>query len=292
MQEAERLCLWAETHILSIRAEHILGVENVQADWLSRAPIDHSEWHLHPSLFREMTEWFRPSRGRPICHPRQQPVAQVLHQVCDTGGRRCRYPSQTVAAWTTIRLPSSSTHPEGHLEDAGGEGGNPAPGSLLAQEALVCRLGEPVSGLALEDPAEQDFLQSGCSGSSRTTVVPASLPSVPLAHSSLELQQSQTRHPRWANPSGHPHRQPGWQVSPYYPGHGWVQAQWAPADALLQPPVPAPLPPHSAVPMTIKATFDGDLDKLVFFLNLLRAHINDYGLDYPTGQAMEKQLNW
>uniref|UniRef100_A0A2D4HXP4 RNase H type-1 domain-containing protein n=1 Tax=Micrurus lemniscatus lemniscatus TaxID=129467 RepID=A0A2D4HXP4_MICLE len=38
LQEAERLGRWAETH-LSIRTEHISGVENIQADWLSRTTI-------------------------------------------------------------------------------------------------------------------------------------------------------------------------------------------------------------------------------------------------------------
>lgn len=51
MEEAKHLGLWAEAHLLSIRAVHILGVGNIQADWLSRASVNHTEWHLHPSLF-------------------------------------------------------------------------------------------------------------------------------------------------------------------------------------------------------------------------------------------------
>lgn len=59
MQVADQLGLWAEKHLLSIRAEHISGTMNVQADWLSRTTIDHMEWYLHPDLFREITERFR-----------------------------------------------------------------------------------------------------------------------------------------------------------------------------------------------------------------------------------------
>lgn len=56
MQEVEGLCLWVEKHLISIIAEHISGVTNVQVDWLSRATVDHSEWHLHLTLFREITD--------------------------------------------------------------------------------------------------------------------------------------------------------------------------------------------------------------------------------------------
>lgn len=35
MQEAEQLGLWVERHRPSLRAEHISGVKNVQADWLT-----------------------------------------------------------------------------------------------------------------------------------------------------------------------------------------------------------------------------------------------------------------
>lgn len=58
MQEAERLCLWSERNLSSIRAEHISGVDNTQADWLSRSTVDPGEWHLHPQLFGELSQRF------------------------------------------------------------------------------------------------------------------------------------------------------------------------------------------------------------------------------------------
>lgn len=58
MAEAEALSRWAEHHIESIRAEHILGVDNTQADWLSRTIIYNLEWRLHPDLFHQLSQRF------------------------------------------------------------------------------------------------------------------------------------------------------------------------------------------------------------------------------------------
>lgn len=46
----------------SIVAEHILGLANDQADWLSRATVDHGEWQLHPDLFCHFCQRF----GMPV----------------------------------------------------------------------------------------------------------------------------------------------------------------------------------------------------------------------------------
>lgn len=62
MTKAERLSSWVEKHTVFLRAEHILGFMNVQTDCLSRTPLDHLEWHLHPALFPELSESF----GHPI----------------------------------------------------------------------------------------------------------------------------------------------------------------------------------------------------------------------------------
>lgn len=58
MQEANLLGLWAESHLSSLQAEHILGVTNVQADWLSHSEVDHAEWSIHLDLFQVLTHWF------------------------------------------------------------------------------------------------------------------------------------------------------------------------------------------------------------------------------------------
>lgn len=51
--ESEKLFTWAEQHVLSITADHILGVDNFWQDWLSREKIDPKKWQLLPSLFQE-----------------------------------------------------------------------------------------------------------------------------------------------------------------------------------------------------------------------------------------------
>ncbi|XP_058021197.1 S1 RNA-binding domain-containing protein 1 isoform X2 [Ahaetulla prasina] len=58
MKEARILFLWVERNLLSLTAEHISGVSNVQADWLSRQVIDQAEWRLHPDLFNDLSRRF------------------------------------------------------------------------------------------------------------------------------------------------------------------------------------------------------------------------------------------
>ncbi|XP_034275668.1 uncharacterized protein LOC117666806 [Pantherophis guttatus] len=52
MAETDKLMSWAESHVLSLKAEHIL------ADWLSRTQLDPSEWKLHPNLFQSIVDKF------------------------------------------------------------------------------------------------------------------------------------------------------------------------------------------------------------------------------------------
>lgn len=59
MGETERLMLWTERHIFSLKAEHISGSLNLQADWLSRGHLAQSEWMLHPQLFQILCHKFR-----------------------------------------------------------------------------------------------------------------------------------------------------------------------------------------------------------------------------------------
>ncbi|XP_070613470.1 uncharacterized protein [Erythrolamprus reginae] len=75
MQEAHKLMSWAERHLASIRAEHISGIENTQADWLSRTTIDPGEWTLNPEAFQLIVQRY----GVPVAdlfatqHNRQLP---------------------------------------------------------------------------------------------------------------------------------------------------------------------------------------------------------------------------
>lgn len=55
MKEATLMFKWAEFHLLSIKAEHLPGIHNVEVDWLSRRRIDKGEWSSHPHIFDIIT---------------------------------------------------------------------------------------------------------------------------------------------------------------------------------------------------------------------------------------------
>lgn len=49
---------WAERHLQAIRVEHLAGVSNAMADWLSRQHLLEVEWQLNPEVFRLMAQKF------------------------------------------------------------------------------------------------------------------------------------------------------------------------------------------------------------------------------------------
>ncbi|XP_030062722.1 MBT domain-containing protein 1 [Microcaecilia unicolor] len=51
-REAESLLAWAEIHLTAISASHVAGVDNVQADFLSRHTLDPGEWALSDRAFQ------------------------------------------------------------------------------------------------------------------------------------------------------------------------------------------------------------------------------------------------
>lgn len=54
-------------------AEHILGIDNVMADWLSRKELNQSEWRLHPHVFKELNRRFGPfTMDLFACHQNHQ----------------------------------------------------------------------------------------------------------------------------------------------------------------------------------------------------------------------------
>ncbi|XP_060547645.1 uncharacterized protein LOC117658602 [Pantherophis guttatus] len=62
MAETDLLMSWAKQHLHSIKAEHISGKSNLQADYLSRDRLDPLEWRLSPQLFQEIANRF----GMPV----------------------------------------------------------------------------------------------------------------------------------------------------------------------------------------------------------------------------------
>lgn len=58
MKEATFFFHWAKRHLASVRAEHLTGVRNLAADWLSRQDLSEGEWSLHPAAFKLVMERF------------------------------------------------------------------------------------------------------------------------------------------------------------------------------------------------------------------------------------------
>ncbi|XP_063775051.1 uncharacterized protein LOC134910673 [Pseudophryne corroboree] len=52
MAEATRILRWAENHVLALTAVFIPGVDNWEADFLSRHDLHPGEWGLHPEVFQ------------------------------------------------------------------------------------------------------------------------------------------------------------------------------------------------------------------------------------------------
>ncbi|XP_061466244.1 pleckstrin homology domain-containing family A member 7 isoform X3 [Rhineura floridana] len=51
---ASLIFVWAEQHLQSLKAEHLRGIWNVTADWLSRQQVFPGEWKLHPAIFHRL----------------------------------------------------------------------------------------------------------------------------------------------------------------------------------------------------------------------------------------------
>ncbi|XP_061482234.1 uncharacterized protein LOC133384332 [Rhineura floridana] len=51
---------WAEQHLQSLKAEHLRGIWNFTADWLSRQQVFPGEWKLHPTVFHLLQRRFGP----------------------------------------------------------------------------------------------------------------------------------------------------------------------------------------------------------------------------------------
>lgn len=52
LQEVEPIMVWAQRNLLDLSATFVPGVQNVQADFLSRRRLDNNEWALHEEVFR------------------------------------------------------------------------------------------------------------------------------------------------------------------------------------------------------------------------------------------------
>uniref|UniRef100_A0A2D4J0A8 ribonuclease H n=1 Tax=Micrurus lemniscatus lemniscatus TaxID=129467 RepID=A0A2D4J0A8_MICLE len=109
MQEAHRLCQWSEKNLASIRAEHISGVDNVQADWLSRTTVDQGEWKLHPQVFRELSQKFDTPRIDMFASHLNTQLPRFVSRFPAPGAEnvnalRCRWPHELLYAFPPLPI--------------------------------------------------------------------------------------------------------------------------------------------------------------------------------------------
>ncbi|XP_041433304.1 uncharacterized protein LOC121398305 [Xenopus laevis] len=61
LAEVVQILAWAELSSVRLSAIHIPGVDNTQADFLSRNQLDPGEWELHPAVFTDLVKrWGSP----------------------------------------------------------------------------------------------------------------------------------------------------------------------------------------------------------------------------------------
>ncbi|CAN2390513.1 hypothetical protein PRIEUP_LOCUS550, partial [Pristimantis euphronides] len=54
MDEVSLILKWAEGHVPALSAVYIPGVENWEADFLSRTTVNPGEWSFHPQIFNQI----------------------------------------------------------------------------------------------------------------------------------------------------------------------------------------------------------------------------------------------
>ncbi|KAK9400751.1 hypothetical protein NXF25_011465 [Crotalus adamanteus] len=109
MQEASALARWAEANVSSIRAEHISGETNTQADSLSRAKVDQAEWRLDPALFEEISRRFGQSHLDLFATPKNTQLPRFFSRFPTPGSEgtdalRCQWPVQLLYAFPPLPL--------------------------------------------------------------------------------------------------------------------------------------------------------------------------------------------
>lgn len=139
MLEAQKLCLWAESHVLSLRADHISRTAKVQVDWLSQTTGSHRVATPPRLIPQSDAQVLFPNSGSVRASSQHAP-ASILQQVPDPRGGRSQRPTQSLASGTAVRISTTPAHSEVDLQDPGGGGrgvasasppptGHAAPGS-------------------------------------------------------------------------------------------------------------------------------------------------------------------
>lgn len=167
MQESTLLLLWAESHLASLKAEHLARLSNTTADWLSRQRISDAEWQLNPETFQMGT-----AKGRSLCLQTKHSASHLhitpTHSRSPGIGRSADY----LASGSPLCLPSLATDSSVSQEGSSSTGrGNPS-NPTLAKKAMVLRRSLLKSGRRVETPSETRSSSPGTHMASTSRAVP------------------------------------------------------------------------------------------------------------------------
>ncbi|XP_026535084.1 uncharacterized protein LOC113419749 [Notechis scutatus] len=110
--------------------------------------------------------------GGPVRVSAQRPDTEILLTIPHQGGREPRCPALPLAHGASIRISPPPVDSQGHWDPR--EGGSSPGGPILAQETMVCRSSQSVSGPPVEDSARQGLAVPGTSSAPKSTVASVS----------------------------------------------------------------------------------------------------------------------
>ncbi|XP_039190192.1 uncharacterized protein LOC120304105 [Crotalus tigris] len=146
---------------------------NRQADYLSHSMIDHSEWRLHPRLFREIAQRFSQLSVDLFASPASAQFPRFFSRFpSQVGGSRCS--QQPLALGTTICLPIVSPDSGCHQKTVTGTSGADICGPTLSEATMVCSSREPSRSSSVEDSSKSDSPVTRDHTTSRPAVAGAS----------------------------------------------------------------------------------------------------------------------
>jgi len=126
LQAAVDLWLWAQQNLLSLRALHIPGAQNVGADLMSCRGLCQEEWRLHPDIVRLIWRRFGMAQVDQGERPLQDVDLSLPARWSPVGGRcdgACSMATDAFVCATAADPPSSGEGLTGvSVADSGGAG--------------------------------------------------------------------------------------------------------------------------------------------------------------------------
>ncbi|KAI2663425.1 Transposon Tf2-9 polyprotein [Labeo rohita] len=149
-EQAARLLLWADCHLLFIRAAHVPGCLNSGADMLSRSGIPHGEWRLQDGGTDLAS--VREEGGGFDCDGGERGLPSVLLSVSLPSGRG--HAHNAVAESPSVCIPPVKDFAASAALTQGGESVGAVNRPVLAKQTVVTRSAGTTSSSPVADPAE------------------------------------------------------------------------------------------------------------------------------------------